>query len=410
MNRGSEERGGRTDQRRKGEESCDVRLYLVAALGLVCGCGGNNSPPRSGGDGKIKVCLLPKIKGISYFSSCHEGAMEAAAELGNIELIYDGPTDGDPKKQAEMIETWIVEGVDVICIAPNAPDVVANAMKDARAAGIHVITWDADGTPDSREFFVNQATPQAIGEGMVRTMIQDVGGRDVAGDVVIVSSDATSANQNAWIEAMKPALAASQLNLVTIKYPGENASNALADAQDVIKKYPNLKGIFGISSVSFPGAAEAVEQSGKRGQIMVTGLATPNDMKRFVENGTVKSVVLWNTIDLGYLTVYVAEAIATGKLAPGASEISAGRLGAKDDRGRPHLARRHPSVQRHEYRPVRLLIPQALPWGIRTIKWLRHSGRSGERADDDKHRHGDDSGRENLLQHRTGKPFGRVPA
>jgi ABC-type sugar transport system substrate-binding protein len=308
-------------------------ICLIGLLCLSAGCGGDRGGAAAAGGGKIRVCLLPKIKGISYFSSCYDGALQAARELGNVELIYDGPIDGDPKKQAEMIETWIVEGVDVICIAPNAPDVVANAMKDAREAGIHVITWDADGTPDSRELFVNQATPEAIGTGMVRAMVRDVGGPDVEGDVVIISSDATSANQNSWIATMKPALEASNLHLTTIKYPGENASNALADAQDVIKKYPNLKGIFGISSVSFPGAAEAVQQSGKSGQIMVTGLATPNDMKRFVKDGTVKSVVLWNTIDLGYLTVYVAEALASGKLAPGATSIAAGRLGEKPIEG-----------------------------------------------------------------------------
>ena len=98
---------------------------------------------------------------------------------------------------------------------------------------------------------------------------------------------------------------------------------------DVIKKYPQLKGIFGISSVSFPGAAEGVEQSGKIGEVLVTGLSTPNDMKKFVKNETVKSVVLWNTIDLGYLTVYVGDALARGKLEKGATKIQAGRLGEK---------------------------------------------------------------------------------
>ncbi len=249
-----------------------------------------------------------------------------------MNLIYDGPIDGDPKKQAEMIEQWMVDGVDVICVSPNAPDVVASAMREAQNAGIHVITWDADGIPDSRSFFVNQSAAKAIGEGMVHAMVNDLG-PETAGDVVIVSSDATSANQNAWIDVMKPALEKTNLSLATIKYPGENASNALADAQDVIKKYPNLKGIFGISSVSFPGSAEAVEQSGKSGEILVTGLSTPHDMKKFVHNGTVKSVVLWNTVDLGYLTVYVAEALATGTLTEGATSFSAGRLGEKKIEG-----------------------------------------------------------------------------
>ena len=309
---------------------CSI-FSLILCMGLM-GCQQNSAPSTqtdSKASKKIRIGLLPKIKGISYFSACYEGAKQAATELANVEVIYDGPIDGDPKKQAELIERWIVDQVDVICIAPNAPDVVANAMRDARAAGIHVITWDADGIPDSREYFVNQATFESIGKGLVNAMIQDVGGPDVAGDVVIISSDPTSANQNSWIDVMKPALEATKLKLVTIKYPGENSSNALADAQDVIKKYPDLKGIFGISSVSFPGAAEAVEQSGKSGQIQVTGLSLPGDMKRFVESGTVKSVVLWNPIDLGYLTIHVAEQLATGKLQSGATEVQGGKLGAK---------------------------------------------------------------------------------
>ncbi len=326
--------------------------FLLAWV-LIAGCGESGVPKTAApgretadvasldGGKTVTICLLPKIKGISYFSSCFEGAQEAARELGNVELIYDGPTDGDPKKQAEMIEQWTVDGVDVICVSPNAPDVVASAMKEARAAGVHIITWDADGLPDSRTFFVNQATPQAIGAGMVQAMVSDLGanatsniaagnaaaGNAAAGDVVIISADATSANQNSWIEAMKPALLASGLNLLTIKYPGENSGNALADAQDVISKYPDLRGIFGISSVSFPAAAEAVEQNGKIGKVLVTGLSTPNDMKPFVGRGTVKSVVLWNTVDLGYLTVFVGEALASGRLQPGAPSISAGRLG-----------------------------------------------------------------------------------
>jgi len=96
--------------------------------------------------------------------------------------------------------------------------------------------------------------------------------------------------------------------------------------QDLMKAYPNLRGIFAISSVAFPGAAEAVKQAGMSGKVMVTGLSTPNDMRKYVEDGTVKSVVLWNTKDLGYLTVHAARALAKGGLKPGATSIQAGRL------------------------------------------------------------------------------------
>lgn len=305
----------------------------LLSLVLLLGCGRPVSQPtgssteQASASRPLRIALLPKIKGISYFSSCFQGAQEAAKELG-VELLYDGPTDGDPRKQSEMIEQWTVDGIDVICVSPNAPDVVASAMKEAQAAGVKVITWDADGTPESRSFFVNQASATVIGEGLVSAMVNDLGA-DTAGDVVIISAEATSSNQNAWIDAMKPALEKTRLKLATIKYPGENAANALADSQDVISKYPDLKGIFGISSVSFPGAAEAVEQAGKTGSILVTGLSTPNDMKKFVKTGVVRSVVLWKTVDLGYLTIQVAKAVATGELQAGAGSMQAGRLGEK---------------------------------------------------------------------------------
>ena len=119
------------------------------------------------------------------------------------------------------------------------------------------------------------------------------------------------------------------MQLVAIKPCNEDQQVAFQVTQDLMKAYPDLKGIFGISSVAFPGAAEAVKQAGKTGKVLVTGLSTPNDMKPYVMDGTVKSVILWNTQDLGYLTVYAAEAMATGKLKPGATSFKAGRLGEK---------------------------------------------------------------------------------
>ena len=230
--------------------------------------------------GPITVALLPKKKGIAYFTSCALGAEAAAKELGNVKLVYDGPTDGSPEKAAAMIEKWTLKGVDVIAVSPNDPNVLAPAMKAAMAKGIKVIT---------------------------------------------------AANQNAWMEAMKARLAAAypKLELVAVKPCNEDQKIAFQVAQDLMKAYPDLKGIFGISSVAFPGAAEAVKQAGKSGQVLVTGLSTPNTMKNYVKDGTVKSVVLWNTKDLGYLTVLAARGLVDGTLTAGVTEFKAGTLGTK---------------------------------------------------------------------------------
>jgi ABC-type sugar transport system substrate-binding protein len=277
----------------------------------------------------ITVALLPKKKGIAYFTSCSLGAEAAAKELGNVKLIYDGPTDGSPEKAAAMIEKWTLKGVDVIAVSPNDPNVLAPAMKAAMAKGIKVITWDADGSEGTRSFFVNQATAQQIGEAMVDTMAKDLGTPE--GKVAIVTATLTAANQNSWMDAMKARLAAAypKLELVAVKPCNEDQKIAFQVAQDLMKAYPDLKGIFGISSVAFPGAAEAVKQAGKSGQVLVTGLSTPNAMKNYVKDGTVKSVVLWNTKDLGYLTVLAARGLIDGTLKAGVSEFKAGTLGSK---------------------------------------------------------------------------------
>lgn len=313
-------------------------LGLAIVCGLLFGCAsksesGTSASSEGGatsGGGAIKIALLPKLKGISYFTSCADGAQEAANELDNVELIYNGPTTASADRQAQMIDKWRLQGVDVIAVAPNDPAVLSNALKKAREAGISVITWDADAHPADRSFFVNQASAAAIGGGMVDVMAKDLGGENAAGEVAIVSATATAANQNEWMKHMHQRLKDyPNLKLVATKYPGEDQNVAFQDSQDLIKKFPNLKGIFGISSVSFPGAAEAVKQSGKTGEILVTGLSTPNDMKPYVKGGEVKTVVLWNTRDLGYLTVYAAEAIRSGKLESDATEFTAGRLGKK---------------------------------------------------------------------------------
>jgi len=311
---------------------------------LLAGCGAPQTAAPSGGSGSgsapavsaaapsgapTTLFLLPKKKGVSYFTSCDQGAEKAAAELG-VNLTYDGPTDGSADEAAAMIQRETDKGATVIAVSPNDPDVLAPAMKAAMAKGVHVITWDADGHKDAREWFVNQATSEQIGNALVDTLAKNIGGAKPTGDVAIITATLTAANQNEWIKWMKLRLAKYPgLNLVAIKPCDENQQEAFSVAQDLTKAYPNLKGIWGISSVALPGAAEAIKQAGLTGKVQVTGLATPNDMKPYVMDGTVESVILWNTQDLGALTVRVADAVAKGTLKPGATSFDAGSLGTK---------------------------------------------------------------------------------
>lgn len=317
--------------------TCIVPIFAAVGIVLGAGCGNHGQTASTSTTGvntksgkMLNIFMLPKKKGLAYFTSCSEGAAEAAKDLGDVNFVYDGPSDGSPDEAASLLETWNLKGADAICVSVNDPSVLSPPMKAAEKQGTHILTFDADGDKDSREFFVDQATSEQIGDALVDGMAKDIGGPDPAGKVAIITATLTAANQNEWIDFMKKRLAKyPKLQLVAIKPCNEDQALAFQVTQDLLKTYPDLKGIFGISSVSFPGAAEAVKQAGMSGKVLVTGLSTPNDMKKYVADGTVKSVILWNTKDLGYLTVYAAEAVATGKLKPGATTFHAGRLGNK---------------------------------------------------------------------------------
>lgn len=282
-----------------------------------------------GGTESISVLMVPKIKGTDYFNACERGAKEAADELGGVDLVFDGPTEDKVDAQIQLIEGYIAQDTDVIIVSPNDPDSIAPVLKKARDKGIHVLTFDADASPEKsgREFFINQASEDAVGKALVDEMADQVG--DDA-PVAIITASLTAANQNAWIREMKAYMAEKypKMKLVSEPKPSEEDQTlAFRAAQELLKTYPELKGIFALSSVALPGAADAVQQAGASGKVAVVGLATPKPMKQWVESGTVKTVILWNPVDLGYLAIQAAKAISEGKLTADSTTLSAGRLG-----------------------------------------------------------------------------------
>ena len=133
---------------------------------------------------------------------------------------------------------------------------------------------------------------------------------------MIVTGSATSPNQNAWMDAMRRRIAEKypKLELLETLVSDENQAKAYQLSRDVINAHRDLKGIWGITSVSLPGAAKAVRDAGKTGQIVVTGLSLPNTMRQYVKDDTVRQFVLWSPTDLGYLTVFIAKRLRDGEL------------------------------------------------------------------------------------------------
>ena len=283
------------------------------------------APDLSGQE--ITLVDVPKLVGIGYFAATTEGQRQAAEELGNVKVTTDGPTEANIDDQITFIDNYITQGVNGILFAANDPVAIAPVLKKALEAGIHVIGYDANSEPDAREWFVNQAEFNGIGKALIDSMAEEIG---EDGSFAIVTSTFTTPNQARWIAEMQAYQEQCYPDMSWLETVEAQEDNILSfnQATTLINKYgEDLYGLFGMTSVATPASAEAVTQADACGDVAIIGLATPNAMKPYVESGCVKSVVLWNPVDLGYAAVYAMRAVADGKLAPGATEVDAGRLG-----------------------------------------------------------------------------------
>ena len=274
-----------------------------------------------------RIALVVKSLGNGFFDAAAKGADEAAAEIGGIEVIYTGPTAATAEGQIEIVNALIAQRVDAIAISANDPDALVPVLKKAMDRGISVISWDSGVAAEGRQMHLNPSDTALIGETIIKLAADYL---PDGGDVAILSASSTAANQNSWIDAAKAAMPTkfANINLVATVYGDDDSVKSTDEAKGLIASYPNLKAIIAPTTVGVVAAAQVVTDEGLIGKINVTGLALPSEFKQFIDNGSSKAVALWNPIDLGYSEVYIANALASGRVtaAPGAT-ISIGHVG-----------------------------------------------------------------------------------
>jgi len=273
----------------------------------------------------MRIALVVKALGIGFFEAANKGAEEAAKELGNVDIIYTGPTDTTAEGQIEVINSLIAQGVDAIAISANDPDALVPALKKAMDRGITVISWDSGVAQAGRQMHLNPSSTDLIGNTIIKLAADHM---PDGGDVAILSATATATNQNAWIEAAKKVLPNyAGINLVATVYGDDLSDKSYREAQGLMQTYPNLKAIIAPTTVGILAACQAVTDAGKIGQVNVTGLGLPSEMAGCVESGATISFAIWNPIDLGYAATILAYNIHEGAATTPGSQISMGRMG-----------------------------------------------------------------------------------
>jgi rhamnose transport system substrate-binding protein len=309
-----------------------ITFTLIALA--ACGSGGNTgstggtsaSPGTS--SQPLNIAFLPKAINNPYFDAAATGGKSAASELkGTFKQV--GPSESSASAQVPFINTLTQQHVSAIVVSANDPNALAPSLKQAMAQGIKVVSYDSDVAPDARQVFVNQASTDGIGRIEVQTIAKEL---NYTGDIAILSAASTATNQNAWIAVMKDELskaAYAHMHLVKIAYGNDDDQTSYNETQGLLQAYPNLKGIISPTSVGIAAAARYLEASGNAKKVLLTGLGTPNSLRKYIKDGTIQAFALWDVGNLGYLAYYAASALVEGKITGKAGEqFTAGKLGS----------------------------------------------------------------------------------
>ena len=316
---------------------------LAVALPIAaCGSTKDDSSDSSGGNASsgqadssaeiksgLKIAFLPKQINNPYFTISDKGGLEAVKEVkGDGKRV--GPSDASASSQVSYINTLTSQKVDAIAISANDPNAVVPSLKKAMSQGIKVVSYDSDTAPAGRNLFVNQASPEALGRSEVQLLGKQL---NYKGDIAILSATPNATNQNTWIKFMKDELSKPKykdMKLVKVAYGNDDDQKSFQETQGLLQAYPNLKGIISPTTVGIAAAARYLSSSKYKGKVELTGLGTPNQMRKFVKDGTVTAFELWDPSKLGYLAGYAAAAIASGQISGKEGEsFKAGNLGAR---------------------------------------------------------------------------------
>ena len=317
---------------RRGRLALSAAAIAVGVALVATGCsgsGGGSATEGGGGgdDANLSITMLPKNLGNPYFDTSTGGAEEATEEFGGT-FEEVGPSEASPTSQVQYIQTAAQQGAGGLIVSANDPEAICDALNEARDAGVKVVTFDSDTNADCRDLFINQATAEGIAKIQVDLIAEQIGD---AGQIAVLSASANATNQNAWIETMEELLASDHpdIELVEVVYGDDDDQTSFDKTAALLQTYPELKGIVSPTTVGISAAARYLSTSEYKGKVALTGLGTPNQMREYVEDGTVTAFALWNPADLGYLAAFAAQALITGEITGEEGDsFEAGKLGS----------------------------------------------------------------------------------
>lgn len=261
------------------------------------------------------IAVVTKDNTAAWFKRMEQGVMQFGKDSG-INVIQKGPANADALSQVQVVDDLINQGVDALCVIPIDPGALEESLKKALEKGIPVVTHEASNQVNTL-FDVEAFTANDFGAAIMDKLASEMGKK---GKYAIMIAYTTSTTHMEYATAEANHQKATYPDMVLINNGAvpsaesqESMDTAYERAKEILKANPDLTGFIGTASTDIPGIAKAVEELGLAGKVKIVGVTTPNEVKDYIDNGTVSALKLWDPSAAGYATVSVAAKILAGE-------------------------------------------------------------------------------------------------
>ncbi len=285
-------------------------LAIILAL-VVVGCGSATTTTSTGGtstssgNSNLKIVVVPKTLGSSYWDIVQQGAQCAASKLQNVSIVWDGTTaETDVSGQISLLQNYITQKPSGIIYAATDAKALVQISTQATQQSIPVENIDSGTNPQPANvplFATDNTASAAKAADLLGTALNG------AGNIAVIEFVKGSATNDQRVNGFKTELAAKypNIHIVADQQSNSDVNTALSVTQDILSKYPKLNGIFAANDQSAQGAAGAVKAAGLKGKVKIVGWDASTTTIAALQNGIISNLVLQNPFKMGYDSVKV---------------------------------------------------------------------------------------------------------
>jgi len=285
-----------------------LKLKLVACLLATSATLAVTAPAMAK---EYTIATVVKIAGIQWFNRMEEGVKKFAADTGN-NAFQVGPAQADPQQQVALIEDMIAKGVDALAVIPMSPESVEPVLKRAREAGITVITHEA-ASEKNTSYDLEAFRNTDFGVNLMKHMAKCMG---ETGEYAVFVGSLTSQTHNQWVDGAIAYQKANYPNMTLVGDKNEtfdDQQKAYEKAQEVLRAFPNVKGLQGSASTDVAGIGLAIEERGLADKTCVFGTSLPSIAGQYLKTGAVDGIGFWDPAVAGYAINKLAVMVMEGK-------------------------------------------------------------------------------------------------